>query len=217
MCILYAYKLSLKVSSKCIHPNYYFYCFECVHRVCPNLSSAPCIPVWVSTRPDGRRVCPWVSPQGRPCWCTEEPTCITVGIPVWVSTRPDGRRACLWGSPQGRPCWCCPSCCGGWPAPRCGVSTAQPRIININYVSPAIVLKQTKIFSYSIYLIAGDFVSMFRSIFASVLCGSTLVLMWIRIRILVAKPMRIRILVTKSLLVNFGRFPCSWIRIRIRT
>jgi hypothetical protein len=43
MCILYAYKLSLKVSSKCIHPNYYFYCFECVHRVCPNLSSAPCI------------------------------------------------------------------------------------------------------------------------------------------------------------------------------
>jgi hypothetical protein len=43
MCILYAYKLSLKVSSKCIHPNYYFYCFECVDRVCPNLSSAPCI------------------------------------------------------------------------------------------------------------------------------------------------------------------------------
>ncbi len=43
MCILYAYKLSLKVSSKCIHPNYYFYCFECVHRVCPNLLSAPCI------------------------------------------------------------------------------------------------------------------------------------------------------------------------------
>ncbi len=24
MCILYAYKLSLKVSSKCTHPNYYF-------------------------------------------------------------------------------------------------------------------------------------------------------------------------------------------------
>ncbi len=43
MCILYAYQLSLKVSSKSIHPNYYFYCFECVHRVCPNLSSAPCI------------------------------------------------------------------------------------------------------------------------------------------------------------------------------
>jgi hypothetical protein len=34
MCILYAYKLSLKVSSKSLHPNYYFYCFECVHRVC---------------------------------------------------------------------------------------------------------------------------------------------------------------------------------------
>jgi hypothetical protein len=42
MCILYAYKLSLKVSSKSIHPNYYFYCFECVPRVCPNLSCAPC-------------------------------------------------------------------------------------------------------------------------------------------------------------------------------
>jgi hypothetical protein len=43
ICILYAFKLSLKVSSKCIHPNYYFYCFECVPRVCPNLSSTPCI------------------------------------------------------------------------------------------------------------------------------------------------------------------------------
>jgi hypothetical protein len=43
MCIFYAYKLSLKISSKCVHPNYYFYCFECVPRVCPNLSSAPCI------------------------------------------------------------------------------------------------------------------------------------------------------------------------------
>jgi hypothetical protein len=42
MCILYAYQLSLKVSAKSIHPNCYFYCFECVHRVCPNLSSAPC-------------------------------------------------------------------------------------------------------------------------------------------------------------------------------
>ena len=42
MCILYAYQLSLKVSSKSIHPNYYFYCFECVHGVCPNLLSAPC-------------------------------------------------------------------------------------------------------------------------------------------------------------------------------
>ncbi len=45
--ILYAYKLSLRVSSKCIHPNYYFYCFECVHRVCPNLSSSPCTVWWV--------------------------------------------------------------------------------------------------------------------------------------------------------------------------
>jgi hypothetical protein len=41
-CVFYAYKLSQKVSSKCIHPNYYFYCFECVHRVCSNLSSASC-------------------------------------------------------------------------------------------------------------------------------------------------------------------------------
>ncbi len=40
--MLYAYKLSLKVSSKCIHPNYYFYRFECFHRVFPHLSSAPC-------------------------------------------------------------------------------------------------------------------------------------------------------------------------------
>jgi hypothetical protein len=28
--------------SECIHPKYLFYCFECCHRVCPNLSSAPC-------------------------------------------------------------------------------------------------------------------------------------------------------------------------------
>jgi hypothetical protein len=42
MCILYAYKVFLKFSSKYIHPNYLFYCFECWHRVCPNLSSAPC-------------------------------------------------------------------------------------------------------------------------------------------------------------------------------
>jgi hypothetical protein len=42
MCILYAYKVSLKVSSKCIHPNYFFYWFECFHMICPNLSSAPC-------------------------------------------------------------------------------------------------------------------------------------------------------------------------------
>ncbi len=43
MCILYAYEVSLKVSSKCIHPNYFFYWFECFHMICPNLSSAPCI------------------------------------------------------------------------------------------------------------------------------------------------------------------------------
>jgi hypothetical protein len=42
MFILYAYKLFLKFSSEYIHPNYLFYCFECYHRVCPNLSSAPC-------------------------------------------------------------------------------------------------------------------------------------------------------------------------------
>ncbi len=35
-------KVMTSVSSKCIHPNYYFYCFECVPRVCPNLQSAPC-------------------------------------------------------------------------------------------------------------------------------------------------------------------------------
>jgi hypothetical protein len=43
MFILYAYKLFLKFSSEYIHTNYFFYCFECCHRVCPNLSSAPCI------------------------------------------------------------------------------------------------------------------------------------------------------------------------------
>jgi hypothetical protein len=42
MCILYAYKVFLKFSSKCIHPNYLFYCFECCNIVCPNLSSANC-------------------------------------------------------------------------------------------------------------------------------------------------------------------------------
>jgi hypothetical protein len=42
MCIQYSYKLFLKFSLKCIDPNYLFYCFKCVHRVCPNLSSAPC-------------------------------------------------------------------------------------------------------------------------------------------------------------------------------
>ncbi len=39
MCILYAYKLFLKFSSEYIHLNYFFYCFECCHRVCPYL---PC-------------------------------------------------------------------------------------------------------------------------------------------------------------------------------
>jgi hypothetical protein len=43
MCILSAYKLFLKFSSEYIHPNYFFYCFECCHRVCPNLSPAPCM------------------------------------------------------------------------------------------------------------------------------------------------------------------------------
>jgi hypothetical protein len=42
-CISIAYKLCLKFSSKCIHPNYFFYWFECFQRVCHNLSSAPCI------------------------------------------------------------------------------------------------------------------------------------------------------------------------------
>jgi hypothetical protein len=39
----YAYTLFLKFSVRCIHPNYLFYSFKCVRRVCPNLSSAPCI------------------------------------------------------------------------------------------------------------------------------------------------------------------------------
>jgi hypothetical protein len=43
MCMLYAYKVFLKFSPKCIHPNYLFYCFECCPIVCPYLSSAPCI------------------------------------------------------------------------------------------------------------------------------------------------------------------------------
>ncbi len=38
----YAYTLFLKFSVRCIHPNYLFYSFKCVRRVCPNLSSAPC-------------------------------------------------------------------------------------------------------------------------------------------------------------------------------
>ncbi len=40
--MLYAYILTLKFSSKCIDPNYFFYWFECLHMICPNLSSAPC-------------------------------------------------------------------------------------------------------------------------------------------------------------------------------
>jgi hypothetical protein len=49
MFILYAYKLFLKFSSEYIHPNYLFYCFECCHRVCPNLSSAPCTAIPAGT------------------------------------------------------------------------------------------------------------------------------------------------------------------------
>jgi hypothetical protein len=44
ICILYAYILPLKFSSKFIDTNYFFYWFECFHMICPNLSSAPCIP-----------------------------------------------------------------------------------------------------------------------------------------------------------------------------
>jgi hypothetical protein len=32
-----------KFSSKCIDPNCFFYWFECLHMICPNLSSAPCM------------------------------------------------------------------------------------------------------------------------------------------------------------------------------
>ncbi len=42
MCMWYKYKLCLKFSVKSNHPNYLFYCFKCVRRVCPNLSFAPC-------------------------------------------------------------------------------------------------------------------------------------------------------------------------------
>ena len=38
----YAFTLFLKFSVRCIHPNYLFYSFKCVRRVCPNLLSAPC-------------------------------------------------------------------------------------------------------------------------------------------------------------------------------
>ncbi len=43
LCMKYANTLFLKFSVRCIHPNYLFYSFKCVCRVCPNLSSAPCI------------------------------------------------------------------------------------------------------------------------------------------------------------------------------
>jgi hypothetical protein len=43
LCMKYAYTLFRKFSARCIHPNYLFYSFKCVRRVCPNLSSAPCI------------------------------------------------------------------------------------------------------------------------------------------------------------------------------
>ncbi len=55
--ILYAYKLFLKFSSEYINPNYFFFCFECCHRVCPNLSSAPCIDPWISLTAGGRGGC----------------------------------------------------------------------------------------------------------------------------------------------------------------
>jgi hypothetical protein len=40
----YPSTLLLKFSVRYVHPNYLFYCFNCVGRVCPNLSSAPCRP-----------------------------------------------------------------------------------------------------------------------------------------------------------------------------
>jgi hypothetical protein len=43
LCMKYAYTLFLKFSVRCIHPNYLFFSFKCVRRVCPNLSSAPCL------------------------------------------------------------------------------------------------------------------------------------------------------------------------------
>jgi hypothetical protein len=47
MCMLYAYKLFLKFSSKCRNPNYLFCSFKWVRGVCPNLSSAPCIYIFI--------------------------------------------------------------------------------------------------------------------------------------------------------------------------
>ncbi len=42
MWMQYASTLLLKFSVRYVHPNYLFYCFNCVCVVCPNLSSAPC-------------------------------------------------------------------------------------------------------------------------------------------------------------------------------
>ncbi len=36
------YVIYMKFSFKCVNPNYLFYCFKCVCRVCPNLSSPAC-------------------------------------------------------------------------------------------------------------------------------------------------------------------------------
>ncbi len=54
MCMLYAYKLSLK---KCVHPNYYFYCFEFFHRVCSAEQSSEVLP-------EGRREAGGSPPTG---------------------------------------------------------------------------------------------------------------------------------------------------------
>ncbi len=42
LCMQYPSTLLLKFSVRYVHPNYLFYCFKCVRRVCPNLSSVPC-------------------------------------------------------------------------------------------------------------------------------------------------------------------------------
>jgi hypothetical protein len=72
MCMLYACKHYLKVSSKCIHSNYYFCCFECVHRVCPNLSSAPCIcPLSCNfVRDENYSERGWACSPTQPAWAT---------------------------------------------------------------------------------------------------------------------------------------------------
>ena len=41
LCMQYASTLLLKFSVRYVHPNYLFYCFKRVYRVCPNLSSHP--------------------------------------------------------------------------------------------------------------------------------------------------------------------------------